>query len=173
MRKRIDNLPPHCYLQRPTGPTEPMGLIGPTGSMGPQGEKREQRPQEPRGEEDPQGPPGIQGDQGFQGPKGDKGEPGKRGEPGSEGPPGPLESPAAIFITFDVETPVTGIRVNASNRLPIELKISDEENNFTLDTDQNLITIKNPGIYRVDFTVYATAISDTVFVKNDDIIAVG
>ncbi len=157
----------------------PRGINGSNGEPGPKGDKGEKGetgpagPPGPQGDQGPQGPPGLQGDQGFPGPKGDTGEKGERGEPGPVGPPGPLEIPAALFITFDIEEPATGIKVNANNRIPIELKVSDETNNFTLNSEDNLITIKNPGIYRVDFTLYAMAISDTVFVKANDIIAVG
>ncbi len=105
--------------------------------------------------------------------KGEKGDTGPKGDKGETGPAGPLIIPAASFITFDIEDPITGIRVNKNTRLPLDIKLSDEEEYFVLNKDENTITIKNPGTYRIDFIVYACSINDTDFVKARDIITIG
>ncbi len=95
------------------------------------------------------------------------------GKDGPTGPAGPLVIPTALFMTFDSEDQSSGIKVDANERIPIELKISSEENDFVLNSEENTITIKNPGIYRIDFTVYACSIYETSFFKDRDIIAIG
>ncbi len=103
-----------------------------------------------------------------------RGPEGKQGIQGIQGIPGPLDIPAAFFVTFyDDSLGATGIRVYAKNRIPLDLKISDTENNFIFNENDNTITIVNPGTYRVSFTVQASAINDTVIVKDRDIVVVG
>ncbi len=151
--------------QGPQGERGPQGLPGEQGLQGVPGEKGEKG--EP-GEPGPAGPPGERGLQGEQGPRGIQGLPGDRGEPG------PLEIPAAFFITFyDDSMGATGIKVLKKSRIPIDMKISDENNDFILNEDENTITIVKPGTYRIDFTVQAASINDTVVVKNRDIVVIG
>ncbi len=122
------------------------------------------------------GPQGEKGEQGIPGPQGEKGDPGPtgwKGEKGEQGPPGPLVIPAAQFITFNIEDSSSGVKVNPKDKLPIDMKISDEEENFLLNDEENTITIKTPGVYRVDFTVYACLMNNTAFVKSRDVISIG
>ncbi len=119
----------------------------------------------PKGEIGPIGPTGWQGERGERGPQGEKGE---------QGPPGPLDIPAAFFVTFYNDTAgATGIKVQPKARVPIDIKIADVDNNFLFNEDQNTITFVNPGIYSVRFTIQASAINDTVVVKDRDIVVVG
>ncbi len=127
-----------------------------------------------RGPKGEQGNPGPPGPEGAPGPTGWRGEKGETGEPGPEGPPGPLEIPAAFFVTFyDDSDGATGIKVQPKARIPLDIKISDWENNFIFNENDHTITFVHPGIYRIQFTVQASAINDTVVVKDRDIIVVG
>ncbi len=172
------------------GEVGPTGPMGPTGDPGPTGWRGEPGPAGPKGEPGPMGPQGIQGDKGEPGqigptgptgptgPMGDPGPTGWRGEQGPmgptgpTGPTGPLEIPSALFITFHVDEPDTGIVVNTNDKLPINNKIADEDGYFSLNEEDNTIIIKMPGTYRVDFTVYATSNSSS-FVKTRDKICIG
>lgn len=139
-------------------------FVIPRGVNGSNGEK---------GEPGPQGPPG---EQGFPGQKGDKGEPGERGEPGPEGPqgpPGPLVIPTVSITTFRPENSDDGIQVGANQKIPLDLTISNENEDFILNEDENTITIRYPGTYRVDFVIYAYTINSGNFVQSKDIVSVG
>ncbi len=128
------------------------------------------------GEKGEPGPPGPQGEQGFPGQKGEKGEPGERGiagPPGPQGPPGPLVIPTVSITTFHPENSDNGIKVEANQNLPLDLKITNEEADFILNEEEQTITIKYPGTYRVDFVVYANSISSGSFIKSKDIVSIG
>lgn len=152
----------------PTGPQGIPGLIGPTGSTGPQGNIG---PTGPQGEMGPQGIPGPQGIQGLpgipgeRGPKGDrglqgeagpKGDTGPKGEMGPQGLPGPLEVPTVMFMATsqDITNP-EGLTILPKDKLPITVKINDDDSNFYLSPDNYSITIFNSGIYKVDYIVEA------------------
>ncbi len=122
------------------------------------------------GEQGPMGPPG---EPGLPGQKGDKGEKGDPGIPGPQGIPGPLKIPSALLITFKEEESQTGTLVNPNARLPLALKISNEEEDFQLNEEENTITIRYPGTYRIDFTVYAYTSQNVAFQKESDFVAVG
>ncbi len=123
----------------------PRGVNGSNGEPGPTG---------------PTGPQGLPGDQGFPGPKGDQGEPGERGvpgPPGEQGPPGPLVIPTVCVVTFHSDDSENGIMIGPNQKIPLDLTISNENEDFSIDENEYTITIVYPGTYRVDFVVYANA----------------
>ncbi len=141
---------------------------------GPQGNPGE------KGEIGPQGPRGVQGLQGIQGPPGEKGEQGLPGVEGPTGPTGPIgptgpngpeEIGVAYFVTFNNNTS-EGYVVNKSHRIPILRKEVDNTDMCILNND-NTISFKKGGIYRVDFVLTAYVNPTTPFDKNTDVIAVG
>lgn len=179
-----------------------QGPQGEQGPMGPQGPQGEQGLQGPRGEQGIQGETGLQGEQGLQGPKGDqgpigepgppgergpKGEPGERGPqglqgvpgemgyPGPQGPqgiPGPLEIPSAFFMTANDNLDTFGITVESKMRIPIDTKIYDMNQNFTL-TDDNTIIFKESGVYRIDIMVEAYMSGSAIYPGQNAIIGIG
>lgn len=147
----------------------PQGEPGPAGPMGPQGPKGDVGPAGPVGPEGPRGEQGLPGAEGKQGPKGEPGEPGPQGP---QGVAGPLEIPAAHFVTFhneDQKSP--GIEVKSKGRIPIEIKAGGVRDEIILN--DNTITFKSDGVYRIDFLVNANFQTTEDFDPTTDIIAIG
>ncbi len=174
--------------QGPAGPEGPPGIQGEQGIPGVPGEQGIQGIQGPPGQQGiqgipgPQGPEGPQGKQGSEGPVGPPGEPGPKGDPGPQGPPGvpgpdgppgPLEIPAAYFVTFNEGFPQGGLPVPSNTRIPIDIKISDINDDFILNTDDKTITIVHSGIYLINYTIEARVANSTLFNEDFDIISVG
>ena len=155
-------------IQGPVGPQGVQGIKGDTGPQGPKGDKGEM------GEPGPAGPPGIQGpkgDKGEQGPQGLPGDMGYPGMPGPKGDPGPLEVPSAFFMTANDDLDTYGIPVESNKRIPIDTKIYDMNENFTLS--DNTIAFKKGGVYRVDFMVQLYSSSSTIYPGKNDVVGVG
>ncbi len=165
-------------LQGETGLQGEQGIQGPVGPQGIQGIKGDTGPQGPRGERGPIGEPGPAGPPGERGPQGEKGErgpqglPGDMGYPGPQGEPGPLEVPSAFFMTANDDLDAYGITVASNARLPIDTKIYDMNNSFTLNED-NTITFKEGGVYRVDFMVEAYSSGSAIYPGQYEVIGVG
>ena len=136
----------------------PQGEPGPRGEQGLQGEIG---PTGPEGKEGIQGPRGLQGNVGPQGPQGPRGE---------QGVPGPLNVPTTLFLTTS-EDIKNGLEILPKDKLPVRVKINDEDNNYYMSPENNTITIFNPGTYKIDFIVEATLTQDTA--PNENIIALG
>ena len=109
------------------------------------------------------------------GPRGEQGPPGPigpRGPQGEIGPPGTLELPVAYFITANDDLDTYGIPISSNQRIPIEVKTIDIGSNFTL-SDDNIITFKKPGVYRVDFMIQAFSTKTLLTPTNYGIVAAG
>lgn len=167
-------------LQGETGLQGEQGIQGPVGPQGIQGIKGDPGPQGPKGDKGDMGEPGPAGPRGERGPKGEQGErgpqglPGDMGYPGMPGPkgdPGPLEVPSAFFMTANDELDAYGIAVESNARIPIDTKIYDMNNNFTLS--DNTIIFKEGGVYRVDFMVEVYSSSSTIYPGKNDVVGVG
>ncbi len=165
-------------IQGPQGPKGDIGPMGPTGKQGEQGIPGPQGIpglQGPRGEQGVPGERGPQGEAGLQGAKGEAGPMGPQGPqgiPGPQGVPGPLEIPIAFFMTGNADLDPLGITVESNNRIPIETKIFDLNNDFTLNSD-NTITFTVSGVYRIDFMVEAYSSSSAIYPGQYDVISVG
>ena len=124
-----------------TGPQGPIGLTGATGATGATG------PQGPIGETGPQGPAGATGATGPQGPQGIQGPVGPQGPIGPTGPQGPAGTIASYgsFYTTEEQT------VDNSS---FPLTNISEVSNITIDTATGIVTLENPGIYKIDYGVY-------------------
>lgn len=176
-------------IKGPKGDTGEKGEKGDVGPVGPKGDKGEQGIQGergiegvpgpqgiegPKGEVGPMGPKGEKGDTGPIGPKGDKGDPGPtgwQGPKGDAGPPGPLEIPTGYFITFnDLASP--GQNVEVLERVPVDFKLLDTNNLFSLSRD-NIITFLETGTYYIDFLISANIDNNNSFNEVTDIISVG
>ncbi len=159
-------------IQGPVGPQGIQGVKGDTGPQGPKGDQGEVGPMGPPGERGPQGEQGERGPQGLPGDMGYPGLPGPEGPQGPQGIPGPLEIPSAYFMTANDELDPLGITINAGARIPIETKIYDMNENFELSED-NTITIKNGGVYRVDIMVEAYAAKAAIYPGQQGVIGIG
>ena len=134
-----------------------VGVIkGPKGDEGPKGEKGDQGPQGDKGEQGPQGPIGPKGDQGLQ---------------GIQGPAGPLSVPTVIFLRFNDQS--IDEEIKSKQRVPIEIKIGDDDNLFILNDEENTITFTSKGTYFIDFYIEAHPINGTPLKDDHDMIAVG
>ncbi len=177
----------------PQGLQGPPGIQGPRGEQGIQGEKGlqgEQGLQGPRGEQGipgTKGEPGMPGEPGPQGPRGEtglqgpRGEPGPDGAPGEQGPtgptgpqgiPGPLAVPSAFFITANDDLDPLGITVASNARIPIDTKIYDMNENFTLNDDYT-ITFKDGGVYFIELMVEAYTSQSAIYPGQSEVIGVG
>ncbi len=188
-----------CYLIGPTGPTGPTGPAGPNnGATGPTGPTGATGPTGPTGVSMPSetillgnvsttdyennaqiidNKTGLVHTFDFiipKGPKGDtgpKGEQGIQGKKGDTGPTGPLFVPTCIFIKFNGTA--TDEEVKSKGKIPLDVKIGDETNLFTLNTDDNTITFLKSGTYYIDFVVQAHPINQTPLKDDHDMIAIG
>ncbi len=162
-------------LQGEPGIQGPRGEQGLQGLQGPQGPKGDTGEQGPMGEPGPPGERGPKGDPGPMGPQGLQGLPGDMGYPGPQGPqgiPGPLEVPTAFFMTANDELDPTGIMVETNGRIPIDTKIYDMNQTFTL-SDDNTIIFKQAGAYRIDIMVEAYMSNSAVYPGQNEVIAIG
>ena len=155
-----------------------QGIQGPVGPQGAQGIKGETGEQGPKGDTGPMGYPGPEGPRGEIGPegrKGDRGEVGPQGPvgpPGPQGVPGPLEIPSAFFMTANDDLDAYGITVESNGRIPIDTKIYDMNSDFILNQD-NTITFKESGVYRIEFMVEAYSAGSAIYPGQYEVIGVG
>ncbi len=153
----------------------PKGDDGPQGIQGPQGEQGTIGPQGVQGPPGVQGPRGEMGPMGYPGPMGPQGEQGiqgKTGDPGPQGIPGPLQIPSAFFMTANDSLDTYGIPVESNGRIPIDTKVYDMEESFTLNDDYT-ITFKEGGVYRIEFMIEAYSSSSVIYPGQYDVIGVG
>ncbi len=115
---------------------------------------------------------GYQGPEGPKGEQGPKGDPGPKGEQGPKGDPGPLQVPSAFFMTANDDLDAYGITVNSNARLPIDTKIFDMNEDFTLN-DDNTITFKNGGVYKIDIMVEAYSSGSAIYPGQYEVIGIG
>ena len=162
-------------LQGEQGPQGLQGIQGPPGIEGPKGDTGEKGPQGEKGLKGDTGEQGPKGDIGPTGPQGDKGEMGPIGPQGIQGPKGdtgPLQIPAAFFMTANDDLDAYGITVASNTRIPIDTKIFDMNNDFTLNED-NTITFKEGGVYRIDIMVQAYSASAAIYPGQYEVVGIG
>lgn len=146
------------------GPKGDQGVPGPKGDQGPIGPRGIQGPQ---GEIGPTGPTGLQGIQGIAGPKGDQ------GPQGIQGIPGPLEIPTLYTVTSNEGIPSDGFKVDPDERIPLEIEVLDNTNNFYVSSQNNTITFLRQGIYRIDFVIQARTSTQVSAQDGSNIISIG
>ena len=136
----------------PTGPTGPQGIAGAVGATGPTGPQGIQGPTGLTGEIGPTGPTGPQGPQGVAGPQGEIGPTGPIGLTGDIGPTGPTgpagTSTAASFGSFYTT------EEQSVNNASFPLTNISEVDGMTIDTATGVVTLENPGFYKIDYGVY-------------------
>ncbi len=159
-------------IQGPMGPQGLQGIKGERGPQGPKGDTGEVGPMGPPGERGPKGEQGERGPQGLPGDMGYPGLPGPQGPQGPTGPTGPLEIPSAYFMTANDDLDPLGITINPGARIPIETKIYDMNENFEL-SEENTITIKNGGVYKIDIMVEAYAAKAAIYPGKQSVIGIG
>lgn len=142
-----------------TGATGATGATGPTGPIGPQGVAGEvgaTGPTGPQGEVGPTGPTGPTGATGEIGPTGPTGPIGLTGDIGPTGPTGPTGAtgPTGPSVTAESFGSFYTTEEQSVDNSSFPLTNISAVTGMTIDTATGIVTLENPGFYKVDYGVY-------------------